>query len=127
MSGGCVTRGRERRDQQNGQNSKTMEQNQDEEQVQLAEANSLTLTMRSGLEAISKEIRDLKTEIKKDLTTLKEQVTEDVKSEINELKREMYQQLSANTKTSTRISNRRGRGTDRRNRDVEYGGEGCAL
>ncbi|KAJ4946175.1 hypothetical protein JOQ06_023845 [Pogonophryne albipinna] len=99
MSGGVVTRGRERLDQQNGQHSKTMEQNHDEEQVQLAEANSLTLTMRSGLEAISKEIRNLKTEIKKDSTTLKEQVTDDVKSEINELKREMYQQLSANTKT----------------------------
>ncbi|KAK1903716.1 putative cytosol aminopeptidase [Dissostichus eleginoides] len=65
MSGGVVTKGRERQDQQNGQNSKTMEQNHDEEQVQLAEANSLTLTMRSGLEAISKEIRDLKTEIKR--------------------------------------------------------------
>ncbi|KAK1892095.1 Formin-2 [Dissostichus eleginoides] len=86
MSGGVVTRGRERRDQQNGQNSKTTEQKRDEEQVQLAEANSLALTMRSGLQAISKEIRDLKTEMKKDLTTLKEQVTEDVKSEINDLK-----------------------------------------
>ncbi|KAK1896470.1 LINE-1 retrotransposable element ORF1 protein [Dissostichus eleginoides] len=113
MSGGVVTRGRERRDQQNGQNSKTIEQKRDEEQVQHAEANSLALTMRSGLEAISKEIRDLKTEMKKDLTTLKEQVTEDVKSEINDLKREMYQQLSANTKTlqaqGSRIAEAEGR------------------
>ncbi len=37
--------------------------------------------------------------MKKDLTTLKEQVTKAVKSEINELKQEIYQQLSANTKT----------------------------
>ncbi|KAF3854205.1 hypothetical protein F7725_022260 [Dissostichus mawsoni] len=88
-------------------------QKRDEEQVQHAEANSLALTMRSGLEAISKEIRNLKTEMKKDLTTLKEQVTEDVKSEINDLKREMYQQLSANTKTlqaqGSRIAEAEGR------------------
>ncbi len=98
MSGGVKTRSKKKPDNKEGPNPNTMNQD-DEDREDLANANPLTEVMRSGLDAISKEIHNLKAEMKKDLTTLKEQVTKAVKSEINELKQEIYQQLSANTKT----------------------------
>ena len=53
--------------------------------------------MCSVLQSISKEIRDFRTEHKVDLHTLKEELEEDMKNELKDLKQEIYQKLSANS------------------------------
>ena len=96
MSRGVETRGKKKCNTEKGHISPGMDEMEcNVEQVETP----LTATIRLGLDAISKEVRDLKAEMKTDLNTLKEQVKSDVKSELNELKQEIYQQLSANTKT----------------------------
>lgn len=52
-----------------------------------AGANHQPETMRCGLNSISKEIHDLSA----DINSLKGQITEDVKNEINKLEQELYQ------------------------------------
>lgn len=85
MSRGVETRSKKKYVIKEGSNPNTMNQ-KDEDCERLANANPLTETMHSGLDAISKEIHDLKTEMKKDLATLKEQVSKDVKSKVKSLR-----------------------------------------
>lgn len=71
MNGGVETRNKKKRNIKEGPNPNTMNQN-DEDRKDLTNANPLTEMMCAGLDAISKEIHDLKTEMKKYLATLKE-------------------------------------------------------
>ena len=52
--------------------------------------------VRTGLEAISKQIRELNTELKGDFKTLKEEIKRDVREELAECKQDVNQKLTAN-------------------------------
>lgn len=58
---------------------------------------NLEENMCSELQSISKEIRDFRTEHKVDIHSLKEELKEDIKKELKDLKQEVYQKLSANS------------------------------
>lgn len=76
---GVETRSKKKCDKKKGHNSCIMDPAVNDRE-QLTNASQLTTTMHLGLDAISPEIRDLKAELIKDLTVLKERVSKDVKS-----------------------------------------------
>lgn len=89
MSGGKRTRSQKKGDKRERQNSPEMEDAQNSVSSQQDSAD----TMRSVLQ----EIRDFRAEHKVDLNKLKEEIKGDMKSELEDMKQEIYQKLSANS------------------------------
>ena len=90
MNRGVTTRSQTNRDIQEETNTPEMDDTE-------CASDSPVDNVYSVLQTISKEIRDFRTEHKVDLHTLKEEVKEDMKNELKDLKQEIYQKLSANS------------------------------
>ncbi|KAL3062220.1 hypothetical protein OYC64_002091 [Pagothenia borchgrevinki] len=89
MRGGKRTRSQKKGDKLERQNSSEMEDAQSSVSSQQDSAD----TMRSVLQ----EIRDFRAEHKVDLNKLKEEIKGDMKSELEDMKQEIYQKRSANS------------------------------
>ncbi|KAK1894105.1 Chromosome partition protein Smc [Dissostichus eleginoides] len=92
MRGGKRTRSQKRGDKPERQNSPEMEDAQSFVSSVSSQQDSAD-TMRSVLQ----EIRDFRAEHKVDLNKLKEEIKGDMISELEDMKQEMYQKLSANS------------------------------
>lgn len=68
-----------KQDQMKGRSVEKAKEDRDE----VVGANRLAETRRCGLDFISKEIRDLRADMKKDMNSLTDQITEDARKEIN--------------------------------------------
>ena len=69
----------------------------DEELTETPEPQDTTDMLRAGLAAISNDIRELKQDLRHQLSTFKDELKKEVKEEINNLRQELYSKLTENT------------------------------
>ena len=69
---------------------------QDKELTETPEPQDTTDMLRAGLAAISNDIRELKQDLRHQLSTFKDELKKEVKEEINNLRQELYNKLTEN-------------------------------